>query len=73
MPGPMPRAPREFHRWLVRSATVAFSLLAVYEVFAFFQGARDPLSLTIGVAAAGLAVGLVYYLRWFMQRSANLR
>ncbi len=72
MAGPMPRAPREFHRWLIRGAIVAFLLLATYEGFAFFDGGRDPGSLAIGAAAAAFAVGLVFYLRWFMRRSANL-
>jgi hypothetical protein len=73
MPGPMPRAPRQFHRWLIRSAIGVFSLLTAYEVFAFFSSGRDPVTLVIAGASAGFTVGLFFYLGWFMRRSAEMR
>jgi hypothetical protein len=73
MPGPMPRAPREFHRWLVQCAIGVFLLLALYEGFAFVDSGRSPTSLGIALLGVSLAVALIFYLRWFMRRSANLR
>ena len=70
MPGPMPAAPRQFHRWLIRSAISVFSLLAAYEVFGYFARTHDPLALIIAAASGGFAVGLFFYLGWFMRRSA---